>query len=154
MRDDLEPDSSDDVLDKVDALLKKHQNRSFSPSPRAASTAAAPPNPPADSADFDDIPTLTDIVETPPPFTADALYAGTPQDFASEVQLHDLEARLCRELEARIAPQLSAAFGQMFDELLEQAKERIGETVRQHLAHELNKSPHPTPGNSADETQV
>lgn len=153
MRDDLEPDSSDDVLEKVDALLKKHQSRSFSPSARAAAPAP-PPSPPPDSAEIDDIPTLTDVVETSPPFSSDTLYAGTPQEFASEVRLHDLEARLCRELESRIVPQLSAAFGQMLDELLEQAKERISETVRQHLAQELNKSPHSAPGNSGDETQV
>lgn len=147
MPNEMEPDNGDDVLEKVDALLKKHQNRSFTPPARAA----APPKR-AERTDDDDIPTLTDIVDTAPPDASGTHYAGTPLDFAADVMRHDLEARLYRELESRIAPQLSVAFGRMLDELLEQAKGQISETVRQHIAQELNKSPqHKNPG---DETQV
>ncbi len=159
MENELEPDSGDDVLEKVDALLKKHQNRAFHSAARTASPAPVPapePTPPAmsaaDSADFDDdIPTLTDVVETSSPSASPTGtgYTGTPPGLA-----RDLEVRLCRELESRIAPQLSAAFGQVLDELLEQARQRISETVHQQLEQELKKSAHPTPGKPGGETQV
>jgi hypothetical protein len=145
-----ETPSGDDVLDKVDALLKKHQSKPF------VSPAKAPAAAPPETEDFDDIPTLTDIVEAMPAFSshAEMVYAslphsGGPQHSAPDELLRDLEDRLCRELESSIAPQLSLAFGKALNQLLEQAKAHISETVRLHLAQELNRPPR----NPGDETR-
>jgi hypothetical protein len=148
-----ETPSDNDVLEKVDALLKKHQSKPF------ASSAKTPLAAPPETADFDDIPTLTDIVDAPPAFPprAEIDYASEPggaQNFAADELLRDLEERLYRELESRIAPQLSLAFGKALNELLEQAKIHISETVRLHLAQELNRPPYPAPENSGNETQA
>ena len=145
---ELPPDDNDDgsdqeLLDKVDALLKRHQPRRYT-APTAPPVYAPPPEytappeylppaaitePPAfDSAAFDDIPVLTDVVDK----TTDS---PTPSDALS----HDLEERLCRELEQRITPQLSQLFDRTLHDLLEQAKIHIGQTVRQYLAQELDK---------------
>lgn len=122
MQDDLPPDDSDDVLEKVDALLKKHQSGGFS-APRPAPTAqkAAP------AEDFDDIPVLTDIVETAP---------ASGESPAEEALLNDLEERLQRELEARLAPQLSQAFHHILTQFLEEAKLEVRLAVREHFSQE------------------
>lgn len=126
MQDDLPPDDSDDVLEKVDALLKKHQSGGFSaPRPAAPATQEAAP---AD--DFDDIPVLTDIVA--PPLEAD-------DDPAAAALLSDLEERLCRELETRLSPQLTQAFHHALAQLLDEAKLQISLTVREHLRQEMQK---------------
>ncbi len=122
---DLPPDDSDDVLNKVDALLKKHQRGS----PKQPPHRAPPPaEEPATMEDFDDIPTLTDIVETAAPA------AGNP---TPEALLSGLEERLHRELEARLAPQLTQAFQQALAQLLDEAKLQISLTVREHLRQEM-----------------
>lgn len=134
MHDDLPPDDSDDVLEKVDALLKKHQSGGFSAAPSRA--APVPPAQAEETPEFDDIPVLTDIVA--PPLDAD-------EDPAAAALLGDLEERLYRELEARFAPQLTQAFHHALAQLLDEAKLQISLTVREHLRQEMQKH---TPPNS------
>lgn len=141
MHDDLPPDDSDDVLEKVDALLKKHQSGAFAAvQPRAA---AAPVEEQDDIAEFDDIPTLTDIVE-----------ASAAENPAAEALLSDLEERLYRELEARFAPQLAQAFHHALAQLLEEAKLQISLAVREHLRLELQRQSPATWEKPGGETRV
>jgi len=141
---ELPPDDDRELLDKVDALLKRHQPKRYTELPEHTEPPPAEPlpAPAAEAPDFsipdvDDIPVLTDIVAEPAEAPAPA---NMPDDL-----LLDLEERLYRELEARIAPQLSLAFGKALDELLSQAKKHIGAAVREHLAEELRK-PRPASG--------
>lgn len=134
----LPPDEDNsEVLEKLDALLRKHQ----SPPPPPPKPAAPPPptllapTPPEapPTADFDDIPVLTEIIgDIPPP---PALAAQNSQ----EDTLRALEERLHRELDTRIAPELSLAFQEAMDKLLMDAKLQISAAVREHL----NKAPPP-----------
>lgn len=140
METELPPDESDDLLEKADALLRRHQRQPF-PQPRTAATP--PPVEPAapfaevsadelfveesirEDASPDDIPTLTDVVET-----ASAASAEIAPPFALP---DDLEARLYHELESRIAPQLTAAFQHALAGLLDEARQQIAFAVREHL---------------------
>jgi len=134
MHDDLPPDDSDDVLEKVDALLKKHQSGGFSAAP--SRPAPVPPAQPEQIAEFDDIPVLTDIVA--PPLDAE-------ENPATAALLGDLEERLFRELEARFAPQLTQAFHHALAQLLDEAKLQISLSVREQLRQEMRQH---TPSNS------
>lgn len=130
---ELPPDDDRELLDKVDALLKRHQPKRYTELPEHTEP---PPATRVEAPDFgipdvDDIPVLTDVIEEPVEVPAPA---RMPDNL-----LLDLEERLYRELEARIAPQLSLAFGKALDELLSQAKIHIGAAVREHLAQDLRK---------------
>ncbi|MBS4096925.1 MAG: hypothetical protein KGZ83_08845 [Sulfuricella sp.] len=129
-----EEDNSE-VLEKLDALMRKHQAPAAPPPKPAApapailaptlpkaAPAPAPHSEPA--AESDNIPTLTDVVEEPLP----------PSPVSDpDSALRTLEERLHHELETRIAPQLSLAFQQALDQLLQDAKQQISATVREHL---------------------
>lgn len=151
MQPELPPDDDDDqeLLDKVDALLKRHQPKRYvappgvaaRPEPATPVESAAPPEPPpvapiepaeADIPDFDDIPVLTEIVDQ-----AADIPAPASSTFPDKLLL-DLENRLYHDLETHIAPQLSLAFGKALDELLSQAKFHVSEALREHLARELH----------------
>lgn len=149
----MDDDDDQELLDKVDALLKRHQPKRYVVPPGAAAqpepevpaeSLMLPEPPPAaltepaeiDIPAFDDIPLLTDIVDE----QAD-LPAPPSMPLPGELLLN-LEERLYRELEAHVAPQLSMAFGKALTELLSQAKILISEAVREHLAQELqNQKP-------------
>lgn len=166
MQFDPSPDDDDsrELLEKVDALLKRHQpKRPTVPLEEKPELTATPPDAPElmeladlielpeeppkqqpkpppvmqprvdDTAPFDDIPVLTDIVVEPAEAIASA-DAPLPGD-----QLLDLEERLYRELEAHLVPQLSMAFSKTLNELLNQAKIHIGVAVREHLVQELSR---------------
>ena len=124
-------DDNSEVLEKLDALMRRHHQ----PAPPPAKPAAPPPAilaptlPQAAPRDADDgIPTLTDVVESDR-----RAVAGDPDS-----TLRSLEERLQHELETRIAPQLSLAFQQALDELLQDAKRQISITVREHLEQEMH----------------
>jgi hypothetical protein len=148
MKTELPPDDSDKLLEKADALLRRHQRQPLA-QPR---TAATPPSsetkfPPAeisteephleafsldepllDESSLDDIPTLTDVVETAPAASVEAVALIPLPD--------NLEARLYHELESRIAPQLTAAFQHALAGLLEEARQQIHLAVRTHVEQE------------------
>lgn len=135
---ELPPDDNSDVLEKLDALMRKHHQpappplKAVVPAPAKLSPTLPPPTPPAPAPALDDgIPTLTDIVEEPafPPKHHEL--AAYPDD-----TIRSLEERLHRELENRIVPQLSLAFQQALDKLVEDAKREISTTVREHLGNE------------------
>lgn len=135
---DAEPDSSD-VLDKVDALLKKHRPTTAQPADAEmlAISGVVPQLPPQE-----DIPTLTDIVSPPPPAApvAAAPVSGAELDEAAvEELLRSVEDFLVRELESRIAPQLSITFDRALNDLLERAVTHVGQAVRETIAQELRQ---------------
>lgn len=158
MEPELLPDDDDqELLDKVDALLNRHQPKRNPPPPENSVATQPAPVATLEEPDFsdpafgdldltaavlydpalDDVPVLTDIVpesETAEP--AEFATAGAPM---SEALLRDLETRLYLELEMRVAPQLSQAFGKALDDLMAQAKIQISEALREHLARELGE---------------
>jgi hypothetical protein len=143
METELPPDDSDDLLEKADALLRRHQRQPFAQTRTAAAPPSAEAPPPSvalsldepilDEPSLDDIPTLTDVVETAPAASVEAVAPIPLPD--------DLEARLYHELESRIAPQLTAAFQHALAGLLEEARQQITFAVREHLKQEAPSHP-------------
>lgn len=140
MDSELPPDDDNsEVLEKLDALMRKHQQPT-PPKPAAPSpTLLAPTLPQATPHSEDDgIPTLTDVVDRPT--------NAIPNSMADpDSAVRSLEESLQLELETRIAPQLSLAFQQALDELLQDAKRQISITVREHLEKEMqaHRAQHP-----------
>ncbi len=130
---DLPPEEDNsEVLEKLDALLRKHQSPPPPPPkpaapPPATLLAPTPPETPP-TPDFDDIPVLTEIIGDIPPSQTSAP-PNSPED-----TIRSLEERLHRELDTRIAPELSLAFQEAMDKLLMDAKLQISATVRDHLS--------------------
>jgi hypothetical protein len=129
---ELPPDEDNsEVLEKLDALLRKHQSPPPPPPkpaapPPATLLAPTPPETPP-TPDLDDIPVLTEIIGDFPPSQAPATQNS------QEDTLRALEERLLRELDTRIAPELSLAFQEAMDKLLMDAKLQISAAVREHL---------------------
>lgn len=150
--------STEDVLAKMDALLRKHH-----PGP---AVAGAPGNvfeeivPPAELAAVAErrpepdelIPTLTEVValeglagEDRIPVLTEVVEAAdesaSPElaDKTLDEALRRVEDLLVEQLENRIAPQLSAAFDRALGELLENSRIYIRQAVHDTLAQELRK---------------
>lgn len=129
-------DSNSEVLEKLDALMRKHY---VEPPPPPPVPLVPPPEPPAMLAptlpksaqgdEFDDIPVLTEVIEEGPVMPA-------PQPESTDAAARRLEARLLEELENRIAPQLSLALQQALDTVLADARRQIAAAVREHLDRE------------------
>ena len=156
--------STEDVLAKMDALLKKHQPGATQGTP---AVPLPPPvfdeiTPPAELVavaarrlePLELIPTLTDVVDRPSLAEEDSIpvltevvepasepappeEAPTPADL--DQTLRRVEDLLVEQLENRIAPQLSASFDRALGELLESARASIQQAVHDTLARELRK---------------
>lgn len=160
-----EDDDSRELLEKVDALLKRHQPKRPTAPPEEEPGLTAPPPEVPELMELADLIELPEEAPKPPPkpppvmqprvadtvpfddipvltdIVVEPVEAIAPADAPLPGnQLLDLEERLYRELEARLVPQLSMAFSKTLNELLIQAKIHIGVAVREHLVQELSKT--------------
>ena len=111
----------DDILDKMDALMKK----------RGAQGGEA-------------IPTLTDVIAGKP----GAARAGFPELSAEQVEalaieiyqhvLQNLDARINNELQQHLKPQLARMLEQVLERMLAELKNRIRSMVDDAVAHALD----------------
>ncbi len=139
--------STEDVLAKLDALLKRHQPGAAQVEQKAhaegtasptisddiAFSAAPEPGPePAEA-----IPMLTDAIgESAIPVLTDVV--RTEADILEQAEaLHHLERQLVEQLEDRIASQLSATFDRALADLLESSRAYIEQAVHDALVREL-----------------
>ena len=110
----------DDILDKMDALMKKH-------SPLGGEEA---------------IPTLTDVI------ASGAERAGLPPLSAEQVEaiaieiyqhvLQNLDARISNELQQHLKPQISRLLEQVLERMLAELKNSIKKLVDDAVAHALD----------------
>lgn len=111
----------DDILDKMDLLMKKH----------GAQVSEA-------------IPTLTDVVAGKP----SAARAGLPELSAEQVEtlaieiyqhvLQNLDARVNNELQQHLKPQLARMLEQVLERMLGELKNSIKNMVDDAVAHALD----------------
>lgn len=147
---------SDPLLDKMDALLKKHQGGAETPPPAkvevpAAASSNAPPPLPEDAW----LPVLTDVVavgeptatepsapaaaalEVPPP-SPPALTID-PEVLVEQV-MGELEPRLTSLLRDRLLAEVRDSLDDSLSALLAQMDVHIREIVREAVAEQLGKS--------------
>ncbi len=142
---------SDPLLDKMDALLKKHQGATET-QPHAATAADAPPPLPDDAW----LPVLTDVVavgktdtavsepmpaveaapEPPPPPSAPAV---DPEVLVEQI-MGELEPRLSSLLRDRLVAEIRNSLDDSLSALLAQMDVHIREIVREAVAEQLGKS--------------
>jgi len=139
------------VLEKIDALLTRH--RTGAPTQQDLATAveqadrAAIPVLTEVIAEADTIPVLTDAVTSPEASEPGSVSAPTAQtsDEAekhpppNEESLRRMEECLMRELENRIALELTVVLDRALEELLERSRDHIRHAVREALGNELSK---------------
>ena len=110
----------DDILDKMDALMKKHGAR----------------------VGDETIPTLTDVI------ASGAARAGLPALSAEQVEalaieiyqhvLQNLDARINNELQQHLRPQLARMLEQVLERMLADLKNNIKSIVDDAIAHALD----------------
>jgi hypothetical protein len=110
----------DDILDKMDALMKKHGSLSGEEA----------------------IPTLTDVI------ASSAERAGLPALSAEQLEaiaieiyqhvLQNLDARITNELQQHLKPQLSRMLEQVLERILAELKNSIKSIVDDVIAHALD----------------
>lgn len=115
-----------DVLAKMDALLKKHQG----PFARPPAPKGVPVLTEIIPQPEDDIPLLTEVVEKPA-----QLPAFTPLRPAKEALEQQIENILAGQLE----PRIKAAIDQALDAMLDQFAVHVEQLVREAVAEELKK---------------
>lgn len=142
---------SDPLLDKMDALLKKHQGSAEAtapakPAPVSPASAAAPPPLPEDAW----LPVLTDVVavgEPAVPAPAPAMEAAPavaapaaldPMALVEQV-MEELEPRLTSLLRDRLATEVRNSLDDSLSTLLAQMDVHIREIVREAVAEQLDK---------------
>lgn len=148
---------SDPLLDKMDALLKKHQGATeaqppAAAAPPAATAADAPPPLPDDAW----LPVLTDVVavgkpdtaasepmpaveaapEPPPPPSAPAV---DPEVLVEQI-MGELEPRLSSLLRDRLVAEIRNSLDDSLSALLAQMDVHIREIVREAVTEQLGKS--------------
>lgn len=145
---------SDPLLDKMDALLKKHQGGAETPPPAKAEVpAAASPNAPPPLPEDAWLPVLTDVVavgEPAPavPAPADAAVeaalppptpAVDPEALVEQI-MGELEPRLSSLLRDRLIVEIRNSLDDNLSTLLAQMDVHIREIVREAVAEQLGKS--------------
>lgn len=133
--DDRDLAEADLLLNKADALLRRHR----------ATQPSAPP--PTLSDDFGDLPILTDIVEdfdrpsTPPPAPVVQTPPDEPPATAIEAieQLVELETELKREIEDWLETELPQIVSRELDRLSERLMEEVTAHARATLLHTLSE---------------
>lgn len=146
---------SDPLLDKMDALLKKHQGGVETPPPaRVEAPPAAPPNAPPPLPEDAWLPVLTDVVAMgepapAPPSPADAAIEASPPpppapaidpEVLVEQIMGELEPRLSSLLRDRLIVEIRNSMDDNLSTLLAQMDVHIREIVREAVAEQLGKS--------------
>jgi hypothetical protein len=148
--------SSDPLLDKMDALLKKHRGVAEPPAPAIeepppAETSDTPPPLPENAW----LPVLTDVVAMGEPDAAPALtpIAEAPQasppaplmpevnpDVLVEQIMGELEPRINTLLRDRLVTEIRSSLDENLSALLAQVDVHIREIVREAVSEQLGKS--------------
>ena len=144
--------SDDPLLNKMDALLKKH--RGTGESAHSGPPAAAPEQPPAW------LPVLTDVIErgTPPAATqaapqpqppaptveSDAPQAPAASDALAEQLMSELAPRLSEVMEKQVAAELRKNIDETVANLLSQLDVNMREIVRDAVAEKLKQARKPS----------
>ncbi|MEW6131882.1 MAG: hypothetical protein AB1591_01775 [Pseudomonadota bacterium] len=145
---------SDPLLDKMDALLKKHQGSAEAtanePAPASPASAAAPAPPPLPEDAW--LPVLTDVVAVGEPAvltpasameaasaTAPPLPAPDPMALVEQI-MSELEPRLTSLLRDRLVTEVRNSLDDSLSALLAQMDVHIREIVREAVAEQLGKS--------------
>lgn len=145
---------SDPLLDKMDALLKKHQGAAEAPPPPAMAVPPAPVAPSAPPPLPDDawLPVLTDVVAVGEPSAAAtpavAMTAAEVPPPAPTVDpgvlidqiMAELEPRLSALLLDRLAAEVRNSLDESMSALLAQMDVHIREIVREAVSEQLGKS--------------
>ncbi|MFA5242207.1 MAG: hypothetical protein WC029_02125 [Sulfuricella sp.] len=153
----------DDVLAKMDALLKRHYDR-------LEKAPAIPP--PMDfpvlteevQVEEDIIPVLTEVVEDKPvmsefPFLLleDADAKPVPEDFSpapplslSGQSLENLDRRILEILDQRLSGHIASAMDRAMSSMLDQFSMQLESVVREAVAEELRKQPGAMAGRAND----
>lgn len=144
--------SDDPLLNKMDALLKKHRGSGESAHSGPPATAPAPGQPPAW------LPVLTDVIErgTPPAATeaappppAPAVERDAPQDPAAsdalaEQLMSELAPRLSEVMKKQVAAELRKNIDDTVANLLSQLDVNMREIVRDAVAEKLKQARKPS----------
>lgn len=137
-------DKSDDLLDKADALMRRHR-----PPAIDSATEAIENNETAtdDSDDSDDLPVLTEVVDP-----HDAASAMTPRPTARDARTQ-LSSALTAELEAWLDEALPGHIVHVLDGLADQLAGQLSQRARAELLPRLQalaepENPTPTPDSS------
>lgn len=147
---------SDPLLDKMDALLKKHQGAAEAPPPPAMAAPPAPAAPSAPPPLPEDawLPVLTDVVAVgepsaaPAPSPAAEAAEQAPPPPAATVDpdalidqiMSELEPRLSALLIDRLAAEVRNSLDESMSALLAQMDVHIREIVREAVSEQLGKS--------------
>ncbi|MDP2030314.1 MAG: hypothetical protein Q8K12_11805 [Thiobacillus sp.] len=149
--------SDSPLLNKMDALLKKHRGGNEADSSRAPTPAPlAEPGPPPDAW----LPVLTDLIErgtppvaaqaaipVPPPLPAEAELPSAEttnmavNDTLTEQLMSELAPRLSEVMEQQVSAELRKSLDQTVANLLSQFDVSVREIVREAIAEKL-KPPH------------
>lgn len=147
---DAEIARADDLLDKADALLRRH--RSAEPEPFVAETT-----PPPSLADGDDLPILTDIVDefdadipvltdVAPPVAASPSPTAVPAAAAHGIDpaivaehLIEIDTEIAREVEAWLANELPQILSRELDALVEKVRSETLAHLRATLLPTLSE---------------
>jgi hypothetical protein len=154
---------SDPLLDKMDALLKKHKGDADIPVAAATGQAKAGTDEPPPLPDNAWLPVLTDVVEIGEPSAPPAPPASSPVPQATPVQppaeavspvspataiqpdvlteqiMSELEPRLSAMLRDRLVAEVRNSLDDTLSDLLAQMDVHIREIVRETIAEELGK---------------
>lgn len=134
---------SDPLLDKMDALLKKHQGATDAPSHTAAQPLAAGTPPPLPEDAW--LPVLTDVVavgepSAPAPTAAAAPTATVNPEMLVTQIMGELEPRLSSLLRDRLLTEIRNSLDDNLSALLAQMDVHIREIVREAVNEQLGKS--------------
>lgn len=139
--------SDDPLLNKMDALLKKHRGAGESAHLGPPAAAPGPGQPPAW------LPVLTDVIErgTPPAATeaapqppapaveSDAPQAPAASDALAEQLMSELAPRLSEVMEKQVAAELRKNIDETVTNLLSQLDVNMREIVREAVAEKLKQ---------------
>lgn len=132
--------STDPLLDKMDALLKKHRVVEVPPAPAVFQTVPSAPPPLPDDAW---LPVLTDVValgevNTTPAITAPSAPPPLPS-IDPEAILAELEPRLSALIQGAVAEEIRNSLDNALATLLVQLDVHVREIVRETINEKLGK---------------